>query len=124
MHDTVATTTGGLHDLVLRNPAFGNTTALEQALGLQPTFATIWIGNNDALGAALAGRVIEGVTLTPLAAFEADLRTIVGALAQRPAKRQRTPAPRPDAGIMHRQHRVSCVRVSNRIRLASAALGP
>jgi lysophospholipase L1-like esterase len=83
VHDTVATTTGGLHDLVLRNPAFGNTTALQQALGLQPTFVTIWIGNNDALGAALAGRVIEGVTLTPLAQFEADFRAIVNAFAQR-----------------------------------------
>ncbi len=82
VRDTVATTTGGLHDLVLRNPAFGNTTALQQALGLQPTFATIWIGNNDALAAALAGVVIEGVTLTPLAAFEADFLAVVNVLAQ------------------------------------------
>ena len=32
-------------------PFFG-TTALQQAIALQPTFAIVWIGNNDALAAA------------------------------------------------------------------------
>ena len=84
VHDVVATVTdnGGLHDLILR----GLGTQLQQALAPQPTFVTIWIGNNDVLGAALAGRVIEGVTITPVAQFEADFKTIVNAVAGRGAK--------------------------------------
>lgn len=80
IHDVVATTTGGIFDLILRNPNFGNTTALQQALGLMPTFATVWVGNNDVLAAATSGRVIEGVTITPVASFQADFQAIVGAL--------------------------------------------
>ncbi|HVG06722.1 MAG TPA: SGNH/GDSL hydrolase family protein [Thermoanaerobaculia bacterium] len=81
VHDVVATVTdnGGLHDLILR----GKGTQLQQAIALNPTFATVWIGNNDVLGAALAGRVIEGVTVTPVAQFEADYKTIINALAGR-----------------------------------------
>lgn len=80
VHDIVATTSGGIYDLVLRNPAFQNTTALQQAASLHPTFATIWIGNNDVLAAATSGRVIEGVTLTPVASFQADLTLIANTL--------------------------------------------
>ena len=80
-----STTTGGAFDLVLRNPAFGNTTALQQAASLNPTFATVWIGNNDVLAAALSGRVIEGVTITPVADFQACYRAIITTLAGRGA---------------------------------------
>ncbi|MEO8502884.1 MAG: SGNH/GDSL hydrolase family protein [Acidobacteriota bacterium] len=87
VHDTVATINdGGLHDLILRNPAFQNTTALQQAFSLHPTFVTIWIGNNDVLGATTSGRVIEGVTLTPIASFQADFRTVVNTIAASGAK--------------------------------------
>lgn len=81
VHDVVATVTdnGGLHDLILR----GLGTQLQQAIALNPTFATVWVGNNDVLGAALAGRVIEGVTITPVANFETDFKAIVNALAGR-----------------------------------------
>jgi len=84
VHDTVATVTdnGGLHDLILRRQG----TALQQAAFLRPTFATVWIGNNDVLAAATSGRVIEGVTLTPLAAFETDYRTIANTLSAAGAK--------------------------------------
>jgi len=40
----------------------------------------VWLGNNDVLGAAISGRVIEGVTLTPVSQFEADYTAVVGAL--------------------------------------------
>jgi lysophospholipase L1-like esterase len=84
IHDTVATVTdhGGLHDLILR----GLGTALQQAAASQPTFVSVWIGNNDALAAATSGIVIDGVTLTPVASFEADLRTIASALSSTGAK--------------------------------------
>ena len=74
--DVVRTRAGGLHDLVLR----GLGTQLELVAALQPTFVSIWIGNNDVLAAATSGIVIDGVTLTPAAQFEADLRTIVGTM--------------------------------------------
>ena len=77
-HDLLTTVTdnGGLHDLILR----GLGTALQQALVQQPTFVSLWIGNDDVLAAAVSGIVIDGVTLTVPAAFEADLRSIVGAI--------------------------------------------
>lgn len=77
--DVVATVSGGLHDLVLR----GQGTQLQQAVFLSPTFAVVWVGNNDVLGAALAGVVIDDVTLTTTARFDADFRLLIGALAAR-----------------------------------------
>ena len=54
--DEIRTATGGgLWDLILRNPNFGNTTALEQAKLLNPTLIFLWAGSNDVLGAALDG---------------------------------------------------------------------
>ncbi len=79
VRDVLTNPTGnGLVDLILRPPGFGNASALQQALLLQPTFVTLWIGNNDVLGAATSGIVIDGVTLTPVAQFDQQLRAIVG----------------------------------------------
>lgn len=80
-HDVLYTVTdnGGYHDLVLR----GLGTQLQQAIALNPTLITLWIGNNDVLGAVLVGRVIEGVTITPVAVFERNLRKIVATLKQK-----------------------------------------
>ncbi len=78
VHDTLTNRgVGSSHALVLR----GLGTAVEQAVAQSPTFVTLWIGNNDVLGAATSGIVLEGVTLTPLESFEADFRAVVGALA-------------------------------------------
>lgn len=68
---------GGPADLVLRRLG----TQWQQALALQPTFITVWIGGNDLLEAVLTGVVIDGVTLTTAASFERDYRTLIGALA-------------------------------------------
>lgn len=76
--NTVHDPANPLSDLVLR----GLGTQVQQALVQQPTFATIWAGNNDVLGAAVSGIVIDGVTLTTPAAFEQAYRTILGAFAQ------------------------------------------
>jgi lysophospholipase L1-like esterase len=67
-------------DLVLRR---AGGTQLEQGLILHPTFVTLWIGNNDALGAATNG---NPDLLTPAAQFEADYRTIANAIAASGAK--------------------------------------
>jgi lysophospholipase L1-like esterase len=71
------TDNGGLHDLILR----GIGTQLQQALASQPTFISVWIGNNDALGAVLSGLVIEDVTLTSVNNFNTRYRAIIGGLA-------------------------------------------
>ncbi len=42
-------------NLVLRNPALGNTTVFQQAKMQQPDLLTVWIGNNDVLGYATSG---------------------------------------------------------------------
>jgi lysophospholipase L1-like esterase len=56
-------------------------TAMVAAIGQQPTFLTVWIGNNDVLGAVLAATPIDGITMTPLDAFTADYATLIGGLA-------------------------------------------
>lgn len=66
------TDNGGLADLILR----GLGSQAQQAAFLQPTFALLWLGNNDVLGAATTGVAIEGLTLTPVAEFEAALAGI------------------------------------------------
>jgi lysophospholipase L1-like esterase len=73
---TRTTDAGGLHDVILR----GRGTQVQQAVALRPTAITLWIGNNDVLGAALRGRAVDGVTLTPTDAFRATYAQIVAAL--------------------------------------------
>ena len=67
---------GGFHDMILR----GIGTQVQQAKLLRPSFITLWIGNNDVLGAAIAGRAVYGVTLTPTAVFADVYRSIVAEL--------------------------------------------
>lgn len=69
-------TRGSIAQLVLRSQG----SQVEQALALRPTFVTLWIGNNDVLGAAIRGRAVEGVTLTPKAAFRQAYGAIVANL--------------------------------------------
>jgi lysophospholipase L1-like esterase len=73
---TRTTDTGGFHDIILR----GRGTQVAQAVSLRPTFVTLWIGNNDVLGAAIRGTAVDGVTLTPAATFRTVYGQIVAAL--------------------------------------------
>ncbi len=69
--------------LVLRNvpgSPFDGTNAVTQANILQPDLVSLWIGNNDVLGAALAGVVVDGVTLTPVPAFTEKYDAVNAAL--------------------------------------------
>ena len=77
---TVSTSASDPTDLILRRLGF---TQLQQGLSLRPTFVTLWIGNNDALGSATAG---TDQLLTPLASFEADYRAIAAAIVASGAK--------------------------------------
>jgi len=79
-----------MHDLILRipqvlNPQTGQPmdfTALVQAIALDPTFVTLWIGQNDVLGAVTSATAMEGVTMTPVDVFESLYPQAVGALVQ------------------------------------------
>jgi lysophospholipase L1-like esterase len=78
--DVPATGKPGLHDLILRGIAGPQ---INEVVGAKPTFVTLWIGNNDALGAATTGNL---ALLTPVASFQADYTKIVGAIASTGAK--------------------------------------
>jgi len=52
----------------------GNRTQVEAALQANPTFASIWIGNNDVLGAALSGNPDR---MTPVGDFESQYGDIL-----------------------------------------------
>jgi hypothetical protein len=75
---TRVTDGGGFHDLTRR----ARGPALAQGLSLKPTMVTLWIGPDDVLGAAVSGRAIEGVTLTPVASFRAAYQSVVNAIKQ------------------------------------------
>ena len=73
---TRTTDNGGLHDLILR----GRGTQVAQAVAARPSVITLWIGNNDVLGAAVRGRAVDGETLTPAAAFRGYYAGVVATL--------------------------------------------
>ncbi len=76
-YDMIATVSdGGFHDIILR----GLGTQLQLGIAAHPKLITLWIGNNDVLGAVLHGRVIEGVTITPVRDFRQNMTSIMGAL--------------------------------------------
>lgn len=58
----------------------GGMTQAQRALVAKPTFATIWIGNNDVLAPALGGLAPILPTPTPLAAFSASYDTMISQL--------------------------------------------
>jgi hypothetical protein len=84
------TTVPGRSDLdnkaaaVLRNCAgcpFAGMSAVDEANSLNPDLVGLWGGNNDALDAMGIGVAIEGVTLTPVAAFAASYDEVAAALS-------------------------------------------
>jgi hypothetical protein len=84
------------HDLILRSPVVLGpdglpvidpdtgqpipTPAIVQAIGLDPSFVTVWIGTSDVLPAVLTATAIEGVTMTPVDFFATLYQQAVGAL--------------------------------------------
>jgi len=72
-----------MYDVILRD---GKNPAINQAVAAAGTFYTVWAGNNDVLGAAIYGLARDGVTLTPVATFQTQYGTLIGALkANRPS---------------------------------------
>ncbi|MGB3180841.1 MAG: SGNH/GDSL hydrolase family protein [Cyclobacteriaceae bacterium] len=56
----------------------GTTTVVADAAAQNPTFFTLWIGNNDILGYALAGG--DGDEITPVSNFTQAMQGVVGTL--------------------------------------------
>jgi lysophospholipase L1-like esterase len=84
----VSSPTGGTASLastvILRNfpgGPFEGLNAVDEANLLNPDLVTLWVGNNDVLGAALSGVAIDGVTLTPVAEFEAKYTQVMTGLS-------------------------------------------
>lgn len=78
-----ANTAHVLHPLgtgtTLNTLILGGRTQVAAMLDADPTLVSVWIGNNDALGAALSGDPAE---LTPLAQFQGAYDQIVGAIQE------------------------------------------
>ena len=79
---TRTTDNGGLHDLILR----GRGTQVAQVVAARPSVVTVWIGNNDVLGAAVRGRAIDNVTLTPAATFRQAYQQLITTLVNTGAR--------------------------------------
>ncbi len=73
--------TNAFFDIVLRNPNFGNSTMLQQAIMLNPTMILLWIGNNDVLGAATSGGDLDRITSQ--GDFTARMTTLLTELRQK-----------------------------------------
>ncbi len=73
------------------NPYFGrfasnppDASVIGDAMALNPSFFSLWIGNNDILNFALSGG--EGTGITPLAEFETYFNLLLGQLTSQGAK--------------------------------------
>lgn len=66
---------GPMYQIVLR----GIAPAVAQAAALHPTFVSIWIGNNDVLGAVTSG-IANDITLTPIETFSTQYTTLLDTL--------------------------------------------
>ena len=68
---------------VLRNfptGPFQGKSAVDEANLLNPDLVTVWIGNNDVLGAALSGVAVDGVTLTSVSTFTTKYTAVITGL--------------------------------------------
>jgi len=87
---TASQTSGGncalFIDLVLRNTALHAGSQVDQAIALNPTFVVLENVGDDYLGAVLSGTIIDGVTVTPLASYTADMNAALMKLAAKQPK--------------------------------------
>jgi hypothetical protein len=75
---------GNYNPYYARFASSANASVLSDALALNPTFYTLWIGNNDVLLYAIAGGSSDAIT--PLATFTASVSSVVQALNVKGAK--------------------------------------
>ncbi|CAN5682161.1 SGNH/GDSL hydrolase family protein [soil metagenome] len=73
---------GGVTGL-LYSQVFGTRTLVQAMREARPSLVSVWLGNNDALSAALAGDLDQ---LTPLASFQTSVNAIAAAIAETTAR--------------------------------------
>ena len=66
---------------ISREVPSNGTNAIQQGASLEPDLTTLWVGNNDVLGALLYAVAIDGVTLTPVASFNQSYTQIIQTIA-------------------------------------------
>ena len=74
---TTSGSEGGFFKLVLGK---NGVPALDQALAKDPTFLSVWLGNNDVLGAALS---TDTAALTPIGEFREDFEYLISQIASK-----------------------------------------
>jgi lysophospholipase L1-like esterase len=78
-------TCGTFMDPILRNSVLHLGTMLDQANIQNPTFTVLENVGNDYLGAVLSGTIIDGVTITPVPQYTADINAAVAKLKSKQA---------------------------------------
>ncbi|MGI9180056.1 MAG: hypothetical protein ACR2H9_06105 [Longimicrobiaceae bacterium] len=73
---------GGVTGL-LYSQVFGTRTLVQAMREARPSLVSVWLGNNDALSAALGGDLDQ---LTPLASFQTSVNAIAAAIAETTAR--------------------------------------
>jgi lysophospholipase L1-like esterase len=73
---------GGVTGL-LYSQVFGTRTLVQAMREARPSLVSVWLGNNDALSAALAGDLDQ---LTPLASFQTSVNAIAAVIAETTAR--------------------------------------
>jgi hypothetical protein len=58
----------------------GGMTQVQAMARAQPTFVSLWIGNNDVLGAATAANAGDSTQITPVATFQTQYNTVLDAV--------------------------------------------
>ena len=58
----------------------GGLTQVQAMARAQPTFVSLWIGNNDVLGAATAANAGDSTQITPVATFQTEYSTVLSAI--------------------------------------------
>ncbi|MFD2543104.1 G-D-S-L family lipolytic protein [Lacinutrix gracilariae] len=76
----LATTPATANPYFVRIASSPSATILGDALAQQPTFVSLWIGNNDILGYATAGADATLGAITPQPMFDASIDAIIGSL--------------------------------------------
>jgi hypothetical protein len=80
----------GYFNIVIRGGLFQNASMLRQAIKLEPTLLTLWIGNNEILGGITAGTVSVTpplITVVPAQVYTAQMDSILDTLMRETSAR-------------------------------------
>jgi len=76
----------GTHSNGLTQIVLGGRTQVQAMRAAHPTFVTLWIGDNDVLGAVLTVNSGDSTLITPTASFQSDYRKVIDSIKAAGAK--------------------------------------